>query len=116
MASAERIRGTPVLSVWVALRSRSFTSRLKMSLAASWSDLQRDRAPVRLFVLELTTAAARLIVSSEMCRWVGVGDSESEPHDPHELVSLSSRVGRRLIRGECEVAVVVRRPRMCAEM
>ena len=41
-------RGPPVPLSWVALLSSSLTSRLKMSLAASWSDLQRARAPVRL--------------------------------------------------------------------
>lgn len=92
----------------VARLSRSLISRgLNNSLvAASWSDLQRANAPVKLLVLLLTTAAARLMVSSEMCKCVGVGDSPSEPQLPQELVSLSSRVGRLVIeavRGECDV-------------
>lgn len=62
-------------------------------------------------MLELTTAAARLIVSSEMCKCVGVGERLSEPQEPQELVSESSRVGRRLMRGECG-APGVRRPKM----
>lgn len=102
-------RGAPVESC-VALLSNNLTSRLKISFVASWSDLHRDNAPVRLVVLEFTTAAAKLIVSSEMWRCVGVGERLSEPHEPHELVSLNSRVGRRLIRGEC--GVVERRPKM----
>lgn len=90
-----------------------------MSLVASWSDLHRDNAPVKLFVLELTTAAAKLMVSSEMCKCVGVGERLSEPHDPQELVSLSSRVGLRLIRGECDVAADLRPriwPDICSQM
>lgn len=102
----------------VARRSNNLISRLNMSLVASWSDLHRDNAPVKLFVLLFTTAAARLMVSSEMCKWVGVGDRLSEPHDPHELVSLSSRVGRRLILGECDVTDrrPITWPEMCSHM
>lgn len=105
------ILGTPVLSVCVARRSNNLTSRLNKSLLASWSDLHLDKAPVKLLVLLLTTAAARLIVSSDIWRCVGVGDRLSDAHDPQELVSLSSRVGRRLILGD-RGADVDRRPRI----
>lgn len=103
-----------VIILWLSGRLSliSLTSLSKMSLAASWSDLHRERAPVRLVVLVLTTAAARLTVSSDTWMRVGVGDRLSDPHEPQELVSLSSRVGRLPILGECCEAAL--RPNICA--
>lgn len=78
-----RILAPPLPASWVALRSKIFgslglnrsavavTEDIELTgvfVAASWSDLQRARAPVKLVVLELTTAAANEMASSEICR------------------------------------------------
>ena len=106
----------------IALKSRALSCRRSfvslaslsnISLVASWSDLHLERAPVRLVVLVLTTAAAKLTVSSETCILVGVGERLSEPHEPQELVSLNSLVGLLPIRGEWLLPL---RPSICAWM